>query len=137
MKTICTSANELLHVPNVHVSVFIIDAVLRSPIPIAVVHDLNFPACREGLRDHCRCPFQMQSLQIPNSEEPVAADDAADDETCTTGMKIPLQYQVRVRERVNGGGNLQYCKAAPRARGPRDQSRSFFTATQRLASPAQ
>ncbi len=40
----------------------------------------------------------MQSLQIPNSEERVAPDDAADDETGTAGMKTPLQYEIRVRE---------------------------------------
>jgi hypothetical protein len=60
----------------------------------------------------------VQSLQVPNSEERAAPDDTADDETCTAGMELPLQHEVRERER-NGVGNLQDCKtgAAMRA-GP-------------------
>jgi hypothetical protein len=41
-------------------------------------------------------------------------------------MKISLQCQVRVRERVKGVGNSQYCKAAPRARGPGDHRSSIM-----------
>jgi hypothetical protein len=59
------------------------------------MHHFHFPARRDGLRDDFRGPFQVQYLQVPNSEER-AAFDAADDETCTARMELPLQYEVSV-----------------------------------------
>jgi hypothetical protein len=65
------------------------------------MHHFHFPARREGLRDDFRGPFQLQSLQVRNSEERAAPGDVADDETCTARMEVPLQYGVR--ERGRGG----------------------------------
>lgn len=83
------TCNEIFksHVPDEHVSVFIFDAVPRSPITI--VHDLQFPARREGPRDDFRGSFQ-QSRYVPNYEER-AVFGAADEVTCTAGTEIPLQ----------------------------------------------
>lgn len=64
------------------------------------MHHFHFPARREGLRADFRGPFKVQSLQVPNSEEQAALDDAADDETCTARVELPLQYEVRERDSV-------------------------------------
>jgi len=92
-----------------HVSFFIIIilavAVLCIPTTlIATMHHFHFPARREGLRDDFSGPFEVQSFQVPNSEERVAPDGAANDETFTTRMELPLQYEVRERERERDGG---------------------------------
>ena len=83
--TTCTGIFKL-HVPDVHVSVVIFDAVLWSPITI--IHDLHFPARREGPRDDYRASFQ-QSLYVPNYEGRTVLD-AGDDVTCTARNELPL-----------------------------------------------
>jgi hypothetical protein len=78
--TTCTEIFKL-HVPDEHISVFIFDVVLCSPITI--IHDFHFPTRREGPRDDFRGSFQ-------NPEERTVLD--ADDEvTCTAGTELPLQ----------------------------------------------
>jgi hypothetical protein len=67
------------------------------------MHHFHFPARREGLRDDFRGPFQLQSLQVRNSEERAAPDGAAYDETCTARVELPLQYGVRGHERERSG----------------------------------
>jgi hypothetical protein len=74
-------------------------------IPIPIIHDLQFPARREGPRDDFRGSFQMQSLQVPNCEERTALD-AADDETCTAGTEVPLQTNSRSRPMDHGKRSL-------------------------------
>ncbi len=92
--------------------------ILRSAIPIAIIHDLYLPAGREGIRDDFRGLFQVQSLQVSNREERAAPGDAANDETCTAGMELPLKYEVREIERERLWIICKYCSAArARARG--------------------
>lgn len=93
------SANDLFHVPDVHVSAFISGAALR--IPFAIVHDLQFQARREGPRDNFRSSFQMQCLQVPNREERLGAatPGAANDETRAAGTEVPLNAINRSRQR--------------------------------------
>ena len=91
------------HLPDIYVSFFITSiprtmTVFRIPTLIAIIHHFHFPARREGFRDDFRGPFQVQSLQVPNSEER-AGPDAADGKTCTARTELPLQYEVR-----DGGG---------------------------------
>jgi hypothetical protein len=63
------------------------------------MHHFHIPTCREGLRDDFRGTFQVQRFEVPDSEERPAPDDAADDETCTARTELPLQHEVRGRER--------------------------------------
>jgi hypothetical protein len=72
--------------------------MLCIPTLITTMHHFHFPACRDGLRDDFHGPFQVQSLQVPNSEEQAALPDAADDEVCTARMELPLQYDARERD---------------------------------------
>jgi hypothetical protein len=102
------SSRSFLHLPDKHVSLFItLGAVLSIPTLIAAMHHFHFPARREGPHDDFSGPFQVQSLQVPNSEELAAPDDAADDETCTARVELPLRYGVRERERDGVG---KFCK---------------------------
>ena len=71
-------------VPEVHVSVFVIGAVLRIP----TIHSLQIPACWEGPHDDFHGSI---SLQVPIREER-ARPNAVDDETCTARKEIPLTY---------------------------------------------
>ena len=74
---------ETLHVPDVHVSVFIFGGVLCIPI----IHGLQFPARREGPHDD----FQISlSLQVPSCKERTG-EDVVDGETCTAGNELPLK----------------------------------------------
>ena len=80
------------------------------------MHHVHFPACRDGLRDDFHGPFQVQSLQIPNSEEQAALPDTADDEACTARMELPLQYDAR--ERDGEGKFAKIVRPRRNARGP-------------------
>ena len=84
MKTRRCNVNDdalrLVHVPDVHVPVFILSANLG--IPTTIIHDLQFPACREVPRDYFYAFLQMQPLQVSNYEER-ATPDAVDDKTPT------------------------------------------------------
>ena len=99
MKSVCTGRGyyELSHLPDIYVSFFII---LGIPTPVAIIHHFHFPARREALRDDFCGPFQVQSLPVTNSKEQDVRVDAADDETCTARMEVPLQYEVCVNVKV-------------------------------------
>jgi hypothetical protein len=77
MKTRRCNVNDdalrLVHVPDVHVSVFILSANLG--IPTTIIHDLQFPACREVPRDDFYAFLQMQPL---SSLEPVCVVKPSD-----------------------------------------------------------
>jgi hypothetical protein len=98
------------------------------------MHHFHFPARREGIRDDFSGPFQVQSPPVPNSEERVARPDVADDETCTARMELPLQYEVRERERDGVGKFAIFYDPAATCAGPGVRS---MTATQRSAFPVQ
>jgi hypothetical protein len=86
LMTMFSHSMTYIYVPDVHISVFIFDAVLCSPITI--IHDIQFPARREATREDFGGSFQ--SPHALNYEERTALD-TGDEITCTARPEFPLQ----------------------------------------------
>ena len=78
------NANDLVNAPSVNIRSFIF-AILRA----AIIHDFDFPTCREVPGDDFDACFQRKSLHVFKGEERAAAD-VLHDNAATARLKLPL-----------------------------------------------